>query len=407
MPTQAPLPGGAAAPLPAKPLRIAFVAWSFYPRVGGSVTTALTLSRALAARGIKVDIIAPLLAKDLPRAKELDPGPGIAMHWVVSSAAGSYYTFRGRLVFLIKMAAAVRRLSPLVSVFHAQDFNVGLLSALLGTSKPVAGYFGADPLLELLYYKRKHCPGDTELKNNPAAVLLRHLARLALLVLAGKRLTVITYNDYSDRAAGRYWRGPRAVIPVGIDTKESGGEKPPRENLLLYVGRLVCWKGFDDAVKFYKAAGQRDPALRMTCIGEGPLLEYYQEKYTGEGIEFTGGLPCGDVSKYYSRAKLLLAPSRYETFSITVSEAMAAGLPMAATGLEAYNDRLAGGENCLLVKDWGEKGREEIMALLGDPERLKRFSTAGRNSIKGQDISLVSARCEALYSSMAARQAGG
>ena len=42
-------------------MRIGMVVWSFYPRVGGSVTTVMQLSKDLVDKGIEVDIIAPLL----------------------------------------------------------------------------------------------------------------------------------------------------------------------------------------------------------------------------------------------------------------------------------------------------------------------------------------------------------
>ncbi|MDD5195978.1 MAG: glycosyltransferase, partial [Candidatus Omnitrophica bacterium] len=131
-------------------MKIVMVVWSFYPRVGGSLTCVRELSEQLLARGTEVEIIAPILKRDLDKKEGLDLDKRIKIHWVVSSAAASYTDFYSRFVFFLKYIEKIRSLSVSADIFHAHDFNVSFLSAMIGTKKPIVATFGADPLFEML-----------------------------------------------------------------------------------------------------------------------------------------------------------------------------------------------------------------------------------------------------------------
>lgn len=386
------------------------VAWSFFPRSGGSVTTVLQLSQALVRRGLEVDIIAPLLEKDLAKAGELGLDSGIRVHWAVSSFAKDYDSYPSRFLFLLKLISVVRRLSPEVAVFHAHDFNIGLFAALLGTAKPVLGVFGADPLFEIFNYGRQAGIGYEELPKARTAAVLRKIIRAAISLFSGGRLTVIGCNGASNEAIGRYHSGPVVNIPVGLDLgqykkPENGAE--PRGDSLLFVGRLVCWKDLDTAIAAFRAARELRRGLSLICVGGGPLSALYREKYKDENIVFSGEMDYRSVIGYYHRARLLLVSSRYETFGITVSEAMAAGLPIVASDLPAFHDRLTDRENCCLVKCGdAEAFAVRISELLDDPEKRTLFAARSLDIIRDHDVNAISGRYTALYERLSERCPG-
>ncbi len=193
-------------------MRIGMVAWSFYPRTGGSVTTVMQLSEALTERGVDVDIIAPLLQKDVCKIKELNLDKRIKIHWVVSSFAKSYTDFYSRVIFFLKMTIKIRTMSMYVDIFHAHDFNIGLLSAIIGTKKPVVSVFGADPLFEMLNYKKKRCVDYQIFLKNSIIVWLQKIMNMSLSVISKGKLVVISLNENLNQIIKKYDK----PIKVGI-----------------------------------------------------------------------------------------------------------------------------------------------------------------------------------------------
>lgn len=99
---------------------------------------------------------------------------------------------------------------------------------------------------------------------------------------------------------------------------------------LLFVGRLIAWKGVALAIR--ALAQSEVPRLRLRVIGEGserPRLEALTEELgVASRVAFTGGLPREEVLKAYDQADGFLYPSLHDSGGQVVLEAMAAGLPV-------------------------------------------------------------------------------
>lgn len=135
------------------------------------------------------------------------------------------------------------------------------------------------------------------------------------------------------------------VIPYGIGVEEfrdppvaqvaairRGRSKP----LLLAVGRLVYYKGFDYLVR---AMARIDATLLL--VGDGPLRHSLQraarELGVANRIEFLGEMQPREIVPYYHAADLFVLPSiaRSEAFGIVQLEAMACGKPVVNTNLDS------------------------------------------------------------------------
>ena len=98
---------------------------------------------------------------------------------------------------------------------------------------------------------------------------------------------------------------------------------------LLYVGRLLAWKGVHLALR----ALARAPAmLRLRIVGDGPLRPFLESEARRLGIagrvEFAGDLPRAEVLRAYTAAGGFLYPSLHDSGGNAVLEAMAAALPV-------------------------------------------------------------------------------
>lgn len=133
------------------------------------------------------------------------------------------------------------------------------------------------------------------------------------------------------------------VVPLGIEIRTSEGEALDEvrdirakygERLILAVGRLVPYKGFEFLIR-----AMTDIDAKLLLIGRGRL-----DRQLGTLIE-TMGLrgkvhvlgQVKDVAPYYKAAKIFVLPSitRAEAFGLVQVEAMAAGIPVVNTDLES------------------------------------------------------------------------
>lgn len=109
------------------------------------------------------------------------------------------------------------------------------------------------------------------------------------------------------------------------------------EPLVLFVGRLVYYKGLDVLLE----AMRLTPQARLAVVGVGPLMTGLVEKATALGItdrvKFLGSVPDDRLRSLYKRARFLVLPSvaPSEAFGMVQLEAMAAGRPVISTDLKS------------------------------------------------------------------------
>jgi glycosyltransferase involved in cell wall biosynthesis len=124
----------------------------------------------------------------------------------------------------------------------------------------------------------------------------------------------------------RIWIKPHSVADLGRRPAP-----PSASRTILYVGRLSAEKGL--AVLIDAMADLREGDLELLVIGDGPERSAL-ERRAGPGVRFIGHLEPAQVRDQMRRARALAFPSLgYETFGMSVVEAMAAGLPVIASDL--------------------------------------------------------------------------
>src|ERR1700733_2479538 len=135
------------------------------------------------------------------------------------------------------------------------------------------------------------------------------------------------------------------VIPYGIDTTQfeqcdSDAVRSVRarygERLVISVGRLVYYKGFDVLIRAMASVRGK-----LVIVGDGPLRGELQALAARLGVTdkvvFAGEINNAGVTPYYHAADLfaLASVARSEAFGIVQIEAMAAGLPVVNTSLDS------------------------------------------------------------------------
>ncbi len=169
------------------------------------------------------------------------------------------------------------------------------------------------------------------------------------------------------------------VVSNGV-TLEDYAALAPRQRVggvfnILYVGRLVNWKG----VEHLLAAVAAMRGARLVIAGDGPD-EPALRALAGQleaPVEFCGPLAKNGVLARLAEAHVLALPSEYEGLSHTLLEACAAAVPCVASDRGGNPEVIEPGRSGLLVP-YGEVGalRQALERLQAD-EDLRLTLAAG------------------------------
>lgn len=133
----------------------------------------------------------------------------------------------------------------------------------------------------------------------------------------------------------------KCTVKQAISEEEFGWKKKElrlserQENAplrLLYVGRLLEWKGIMLALQALKKV---EVAYEFDVIGDGParsLLDQYARSHE-LSVNFLGFIPRNELPAYYQKSELFLFPSLRDSGGFVVLEAQANGLPVLALNL--------------------------------------------------------------------------
>ena len=253
--------------------------------------------------------------------------------------------------------------------------------------------------------------------------LANWLVRVDPLMASCYRRAAVTLCKTAEtrrRIPGRYRGKCRVQLEVGA---QAGTYALPRRHLpqqrfrVLYVGRLVYWKGLHLGMRAFARLLERHPHAHLTVIGAGPDEAWLRRLARHLGIEtsmtWMPWLPREAVLRTYPRYDVFLYPSLHDSSGNVVLEALAGGLPVVCMNLggpgelvdDACGVRVQPGESAQVVL-----GLARALASLADePGLLERMSYAAvRRASKQFSWSRQVERIESLYLELrAARHAAG
>lgn len=175
--------------------------------------------------------------------------------------------------------------------------------------------------------------------------------------------------------------------PGPVDPALRATWSPDGAPILLWVSRLVRWKGAEYAIQALARLNHR-PAPRLVLVGDGPyradLERLTSQLGLGERVLFAGSRPAEAMPGLYRAADLVLGTSFLnETFSIVLCEAMASGRPVIASDFGGFREVVADGLTGRLVPAQEPVAlANAIDAALADPARLAVWGAAGRRRVE-------------------------
>src|SRR5438445_9182725 len=195
----------------------------------------------------------------------------------------------------------------------------------------------------------------------------------------------------------RYFEGDYRIVPNGIDCARFHPNMTPVDSArtpgwltILFVGRLESRKGFPTLLEAYGALRRERANVRLVVVGDGPMRWGYERQAEAFGIpdvQFCGHVSAELIPRYYASADVFCAPaSGGESFGIVLLEAMASGVPVAASDIPGFSQVVAPGEDGLLVPPRDpEAWTAALGTLLDDPPTRRRMGQNGVHKAQQYD----------------------
>ena len=363
-------------------LCITQVVHNFPPVVGGIETYAYNLAKGLVDAGHHVKVY----TSRTPGAPHQEVWQGIHIHRYRAVARPFSYPFMPGL-----FTALLRDECDIIHAHINSPMTVDLtamVSRLL--SVPLAITYHADALLSDFVPK----PASFHKWLGQIYWLARHFtAGVASRLIVTSPLYLET-SDFLQR-----YREKTSVIPAVVDpffleplVKPTTIRKklglPQKAKLILFVGRLVPYKGLRTLLRAFRHIHKQTPSTRLLLIGVGPELPHLRNlsKQLGvaKAVRFLGKVSREVLRDVYSACDLFVLPSRSrsEAFGIVLLEAMARGKPVVATHVGGIPYVVNNGRTGYLVPPHDPVPlAKRISMLLDDPALCSKLGKAGRERV--------------------------
>lgn len=187
----------------------------------------------------------------------------------------------------------------------------------------------------------------------------------------GDRLVVLTVGGIEPR------KGSLTLLEAFARLRALAPERDP---LLLVAGGTTLFDYRDEVGRFHRRAAE---------LGVEPHLR------------ILGTLPPEQLERLYRAADLFALPSTKEGFGLVALEALACGLPLAATNLDVFETFLEHGRSALLVPVGDAEALASALAQLArSPEERRRLREGGRAVVEAHSWESAAASHERAYAEL-------
>ena len=182
-------------------------------------------------------------------------------------------------------------------------------------------------------------------------------------------------------------------------------EKDP--HLVLYVGRLIAYKGCDYLIRAMQIVQRDRPGSRLVIIGDGSSRGELEELARSLQIDctFLGELKPAEVRSWLEKARVFCAASittpdgQSEAFGVVFLEAQAMGVPVVSFRHGGIPETMREGVTGLLAEERDVEGLAgQVLRYLGDDSFWSQSREEGMRWVRSNfDNSVQTAKLEEIY----------
>jgi len=186
---------------------------------------------------------------------------------------------------------------------------------------------------------------------------------------------------------------PMVCTGYGIDLDEIPFlPDAPREFDAVVLGRIHEHKGVLDIPTVWSAVRTRHPQARLLVIGDGPHREELKRRLSDAGlsnaVQLVGAVDDAEKNRLLSRCRVGLSLSREEGWGLSITEFLAAGLPVVALQLPVFPEVFGDQLDPVPLGDL-EGFARKVVEWLDDPVRCRVRGGEGRRFVARYDYRSV------------------
>ena len=365
----------------AENLRVLFAVDSRFPGIGGAEIQSIKLAKALRARGIQVDFVAPYLNRESPLEEVVEGFQLTKIDYPQIKLVGS-------VLLAAKFGWYLYQNQHKYDTVHIHITRI--LAAAAGLVKPFISCVVVTKISGFFEFQGGILDPDRSL--NPANMLIRFALRKIDYV---QTISVQT-REKLEQAGFR----PEQIkfIPNGIEIRDPAAENPAQSEparaldsaaddfVIGYCGRMRTVKGVHVLLDGFARLKQNNPTTKLVLrvAGDGEteaeLKQQASSLNLGDSIEFLGYID--DTASFLSTIDLYVQPSFAEGLPNSVIEAMNSGLAVVATDVGGNNDLVSHASNGRLFAAGDVEGLEtELQWCLDNQAELPVMGQRGRQTI--------------------------
>jgi len=201
-----------------------------------------------------------------------------------------------------------------------------------------------------------------------------------------------------------------AAARMGRDELRAEMGLPPGEKVMGIVARLSPEKDHDNLLQAFAQVWRADGNITLLIVGDGKLRDHLESLARQLGVSdktrFLGSR--SDVARLLGVFDVFVLSSITEGTSLTILEAMAAGLPVVATDVGGNSALVADGETGFLVSPRNPDALAwAILKVLSDPGLAQAMGEAGQRRAEAEfGREAMARRYEAVYEKAMALKTG-
>lgn len=297
------------------------------------------------------------------------------------------------LGYCLKVALDLRRQGCDIVHVHYYPQFAGLIKSL-------------NPTLRVILHM--HGEWLTQVKFNNLSSRIR---KIDLVISCSEFVTKAICTKFP-QIASRCRTVPMGVSPDafshGYQNYHADNSSPRR---LLCVGRISPEKGVHVLLDAFELIIRQCPDATLTIVGPewiaprenitdlslekdivSSLAPFYRDSYllqlkrklspdAAKRVTFAGLVAHSDIPAFYGRADIYVGPSLYESFGVSIIEAMAAGVPVVATRVGAVPELFSDGHNGLIVETANPSAiADAVISLFTNAKLRNSISRAARET---------------------------
>jgi glycosyltransferase involved in cell wall biosynthesis len=177
--------------------------------------------------------------------------------------------------------------------------------------------------------------------------------------------------------------------PIPLVDKDKQWQLVEENPYILFVGRFDSHKGGDLIIDSFNIIAQTDKNIKLYVVGpdrgfvvngvQFNINEYIAKNIQDESIrkriKFHGHCSSDQISVMRQKARVTVFCSRYETFGISLLEALAVGCPTVATAVGGIKEIVIDNYNGLLAEPESiDSIAEKVLILLNDNKKSQLLS---------------------------------